>query len=244
MQAVILAGGLGTRLKPHTKYFNKHVIPVYDVPMLHFSLTVAHNSKCTDLIICLSGNQPDVIMNYITSNWSDKFASVSFIYDPETKGTGYSLQNASHLFSDNESILVVCGDNIFHPQFNVIKENTLTEPNSCHIFIAKTDSSYQRGSYVKMEFSENHIVKDVIRTDEPIYPEYLMAGIAIYGPGFKTIIKNIDISKTYDIFEITSFMCKNHKCSYSTIDTWWYDAGTHEGLFKATETYRNWKLNN
>ena len=241
MRAVLLAGGLGTRLSPHTTYFNKHMLPVYDVPMIYFALNVALNSKCTDVIVCLSGNQPDVIMDYITSNWEDKFNSVSFIFDPTVKGTGYSLQHAAHLFADDESTLVICCDNIFHPDFNVLKETNNMAAKSCHIFMARTDNSYQRGSYVKMEFGAENIVKDVIRTEEALYPDYLMAGIAAYGPGLKEVIKTIDISKTYDIFEITSFFCRNFKCTYSNIDSWWFDAGTHEGLFKATEIYRNWK---
>ena len=111
MKGIILAGGLGTRLLPLTKITNKHLLPVYDKPMIYYPLQTLVEAGIEDIMIVTGGNHAGDFLRLLGNG--DKFGlkGINYAYQEKEGGIAEALSLAEH-FADGDKIVVILGDNL------------------------------------------------------------------------------------------------------------------------------------
>src|SRR3989339_1816063 len=112
MKGVILAGGLGTRLLPLTKITNKHLLPVFDKPMIYYPLTTLVCAGIKDVLIVTGGNHAGEFLRLLGNGKELNLKEIHYTYQTGEKGIADALRLAED-FADGERIVVILGDNLF-----------------------------------------------------------------------------------------------------------------------------------
>lgn len=238
MKGVILAGGLGTRLSPLTKITNKHLLPVYDKPMILYPLETLKNSGVTDIMIVCGREHAGHFMQFLGSG-KDFGVQLSYaLQDTNNGGIADALSYAED-FADGESIAVILGDNIFEHDF---KKEVHKFKGGAVAFFKKVSDPRRFGVPV---FSKDG--KTILKVEEkPKKPKssYAQTGFYIFDATVFSIIKTLKPSRRGEL-EMTDAI--NHYIKSSTlrfefVKGKWLDTGTFESLFKAATLVRGKRL--
>lgn len=235
MKGIILAGGNGRRLNPLTDVTNKHLLPVYDKPMIFYPLNTLLQTGIRDILIVTGKEYAGGFLKLLGSGreFGCRFA---FEVQEDAMGIAHAL-NLAEDFVDGDDCAVILGDNIF--------EDNFAQPvnyfrSGAHIFLKKIQDARR--------FGVAEVKKDkVIGIEEkPSAPKSDLAvtGFYIYDSAVFEIIKNLKPSGRGEL-EITDV--NNHyigigKMSYSVIEGRWTDSGTFESLYRANTIARDLKL--
>ena len=232
MKGIILAGGTGTRLKALTKVTNKHLLPIYDKPMIYFPINTL---KCADIdsILVVTDKRRTTDFLLLLGSGSDFGVRFTYALQESAKGIADALSKAKD-FVNNDDVTVVLGDNII---FGDIKE--LKEPlnKSCRIFLKKVEDPERFGiAYVK-----NGIITKIVEKPKNPKSNLAIIGLYQYKSNVFDIINNVKPSKRneLEITDVNKYFLDNDDIEYKIIDNDWIDAGTIESLFKANEMERN-----
>src|SRR5574337_1877005 len=112
MKALVLAGGKGTRLHPTTQVYNKHIIHLYDRPMISYAIKTLRESGITDIILSLSKDKPELFIEYLQDG-SEFGVDLTYIIQNESKGIAYAINQAKHLIENETKFVVYLADNFF-----------------------------------------------------------------------------------------------------------------------------------
>ena len=231
MKGIILAGGLGTRLGLLTKITNKHLLPVYDKPMIFYPLGILLKAGIKDILI-ISG--PEHSGHFLRLLGSGKDFNAKFRYEiqDEPKGIAHALGMAED-FAENSDVAVILGDNIFEDDFSrEINEFT----KGCRIFLKKVHDPERFGV---PEFKDGKIVSI---EEKPIKPksDSAITGIYIFDNRVFDIVKNLIPSKRgqYEVTDILNAYLKSGELHFSDVKGFWSDAGTFDSLFKAASFFK------
>lgn len=232
MKGVILAGGTGTRLKALTKVTNKHLLPIYDKPMIYFPINTLKGAG-TDSILVVTDKRRTTDFLLLLGSGSDFEVRFTYALQENAGGVADALSKARD-FVDNDDMTVVLGDNII---FGNVKE--LKEPlnKSCRIFLRKIEDPERFG----IAYVENDKITKIV--EKPKHPKSNLAiiGLYQYKNNVFDVINKVQPSKRneLEITDVNRYFLNNDDIEYKIIDNEWIDAGTIESLFKANEMERN-----
>ena len=230
MKGVILAGGSGSRLYPLTKVTNKHLLPVWDKPMIFYPLRTLINAAIKDIMI-ISG--PEYAGHFLRLLGSGKDFGIKLTYEIQDKAMG--IANALSLaedFFDQQKCTAILGDNIFEDNIIDEVEKFKKRDNGAHVFLKKVNSPER--------FGVPKLNKDRIEyiEEKPKNPKssYAVTGLYMYDSKVFDIIKNLKKSDRgeYEITEVSNAYIKNSGLTYSLLKGFWSDAGTFESLYAAS----------
>lgn len=222
MKGVILAGGKGSRLRPLTNFTNKHLLPIYNKPMIYYPIKILIDMGIKEILII---SDPEYVNHFFKLLSSEKKFNVKFSYvsKKETGGIGKVLGLAKD-FADKDSIAVVLGDNIFEEKFNISNYD-----EGAMIFLKEVDDPER--------FGVAEVKKDkVISIEEkPLKPKSNLAvtGLYIYDKNVFDYIKKLNNKRKIEITDINNIYLKKGKLKANFVKGYWVDAGTFESLFKA-----------
>lgn len=231
MKGVVLAGGLGSRLKPLTKVTNKHLLPVYDQPMIYYPIQTLINAGIDDIMIVTGGNSAGDFLKLLGNGKDFGLKHVNYTYQEGEGGIADALSLVEH-FADDEPICVVLGDNII--------ENNIS---------AAADSYRRQGTGAKILLKEVHDPQrfgvpeldgdKVVRIEEkPKNPksDYAVIGIYFYDNTVFDVIKTLKPSDRgeLEITDVNNHYIERGEMTWNELDGWWTDAGTFESLLHAT----------
>jgi len=230
IKGVILAGGLGTRLSPATKITNKHLIPVYDKPMVLYPLETLRQSGINEVMVVCGREYAGHFMNFLGSG-KEYGVSLSYaIQDKNNGGIADALQYAQD-FADEGSIAVVLGDNIFEDTFT----NEINNFSEGAMVFFKEMVDPSRFGVPVFNAKKDRIV---LIEEKPAKPKsnYAQTGFYIYDKTVFEMLKKIKPSARgeLEITDVNNIYLKQKKLSFSTISGFWSDAGTFESLLKAS----------
>jgi len=232
MRGVILAGGLGTRLRPMTLVTNKHLLPVYDKPMIYYPLQTLIDAGIKDVMIVTGTEHMGDMMNLLGSG---KDFGVKFTYkvQDEAGGIAQALGLCRDFVGDNDC-MVILGDNIIEDK---LQEKVEKFNGGCHLFLKKVPDPKRFG----VPAFEND---KIVRIDEkPVNPqsEYAITGIYMYDCDVFNIIENLVPSHRgeLEITDVNNEYIKRGKVNGSELEGYWSDAGTVESLYKSTTYIRD-----
>ena len=238
MKGVILAGGLGTRLRPSTLITNKHLLPVYDKPMILYPLETLKRSGITEILIVCGREHAGHFMQFLGSG-KDQGVTLSYaIQDTNNGGIADALSCAED-FADGESVAAILGDNIFEGDF---KKAVAKFEGGAMVFFKKVSDPSRFGVPV---FSKDG--KIVVRVEEkPKNPKstYAQAGLYLFDGEVFSIIKTLAPSARgeLEITDAVNAYIRKGVLGFEIVKGEWLDAGTFESLFKAATFARNKKL--
>lgn len=232
MKGVILAGGNGTRLYPCTKVTNKHLLPVYDKPMIHYPLQLLADAGITEILIISGRGHAGDFLNLLGSG---KEFGVHLYYDvqEESGGIAQALSLAKN-FAGNDKITVILGDNIFEESINEYIRQFEQQGEGARIFLKEV--SIEEARRFGCALVENDLVRYVEEKPRDPKSNLAMTGLYMFDANIFNIIKTLKPSSRgeLEITDAIDYYVKNNKCYYNIIKAFWSDAGTFESLFKTS----------
>ena len=232
MKGIILAGGLGTRLGLLTKITNKHLLPVYDKPMIFYPLGILLNAGIKDILI-ISG--PEHSGHFLRLLGSGKDFNAKFRYEiqDEPKGIAHALGMAED-FAEKSSVAVILGDNIFDEDFS--KEINGFKSGS-KIFLKEVHDPERFGV---VEIRDNKIVSIEEKPENP-KSNFAMVGFYLFDSHVFDIVKTLKPSKRnqLEMTEAVEGYMKKGNLQYAFVKGFWSDAGTMDSLYNAAAYMRN-----
>lgn len=234
MKGVILAGGSGSRLYPLTKVTNKHLLPVYDKPMIYYPLQTLIDAGISDILIVSGRGHAGHFLELLGSG-TEFDARLTYEIQEEAGGIAQALKLAED-FAKGEAIAVILGDNIFEDSF---KKEFNDFKGGAEIFLKEVPDA-KRFGVARIEG------KSVISIEEkPTDPKsnYAVTGLYLYDNDVFEIISTLKPSDRgeLEITDANNLYIEDGKMSFSIVKGFWSDAGTFESLFRASELVKNKK---
>ena len=223
LKGVILAGGTGSRLYPLTKVTNKHLLPVYDKPMIFYPL-VSGREHCGDILNLLgSGREMGLKLSYEIQD--------------EAGGIAHAL-GLTERFVGTSNVAVCLGDNIFNEDINLEDFES-----GARIFLKEVHDPQRFGVAELEKDSECKVVSIV---EKPKHPKsnLCVTGLYVYDSNVFSYIKNLTASDRgeLEITDVNNFYVRDSLMTCQRLESWWSDAGTFESLLKASTLVANKKL--
>jgi glucose-1-phosphate thymidylyltransferase len=235
MKGIILAGGTGSRLYPLTKVTNKHLLPVYDRPMIYYPLQTLIDAGINDILIVSGRGHAGHFLELLGSG-AEFGVRMTYEIQEEAGGIAQAL-SLTEDFADDETVSVILGDNIFQDNICSAMESF---NSGARIFLKEVQDANRFGV---AEIKGNRIVSI---EEKPVVPKSNLAvtGLYIYDPGVFDIIKTLKPSGRgeLEITDVNNEYIRMGEMSYSMLEGYWSDAGTFESLFRASELVRDMNL--
>src|SRR3989338_3424197 len=230
MKGVLLAGGLGTRLYPLTKITNKHLLPVYNKPMVVYGIETLKRSGISEIMIVCGREHAGHFMNFLGSG-KEYGVKISFaLQDKNNGGISDALLYAED-FADRDSIAVILGDNIFEDEFSKSIESF---SGGAMVFLKKVPDPERFGVAV---FDKSG--KKLIGIEEkPKRPKsaYAQTGFYIYDFNVFSYIKKIKPSarSELEITDANNMYLKRGELNFAFVSGFWFDVGTIDSLLNGS----------
>lgn len=229
MKGVVLAGGLGTRLRPLTLITNKHLLPVYNKPMIVYPIETLRRAGIMDIMIVCGREHAGHFMNFLGSGEEYGVKLSYAVQDKNNAGISDALSYAEH-FSDNGNIAVILGDNIFEDNFEKAV-NRFT--GGAEIFLKKVKDPHRYGVPV---FDKTG--KKIMRIEEkPKNPksDFAQTGLYLLDNQIFSFIKKLAPSGRgeLEITDAINHYVRDGAINFSLVKGSWYDAGTIDSLLEA-----------
>ena len=232
MKGVVLAGGLGTRLYPLTKVTNKHLLPIYDKPMVYYPIQTLVDAGITDILIVTGGNSAGDFLRLIGNGKDFGLSHINYTYQEGEGGIAAALALAQH-FAEDDKIVVILGDNVLEQGIGDAVREFEKQKRGAKIFLKEVPDPER--------FGVPHI-KDgkVVQIDEkPKKPasQYAVIGVYMYDNEVFDIVKTLKPSARgeLEITDVNNAYIQRGTMTYAIVDGWWSDAGTSfDSLLKAT----------
>jgi len=230
MKGVILAGGLGTRLYPLTKVTNKHLMPVYDKPMIYYPIQTLVNAGIRDILLVTGGNSAGDFLRLLGNGKEFGLQHLNYTHQEGEGGIAAALSLAEY-FADSGPICVVLGDNIIEK--NIIAEARAYEKqgSGAKIILKEVKDPQRLGVQV---FERDRIVRVEEKPNEPKSP-FAVTGIYFYDRQVFDFIRTLKPSARgeLEITDVNNAYIAQSQMTWDILEGWWTDAGTFESLMNA-----------
>lgn len=231
MKGVVLAGGSGSRLRPLTSVTNKHLLPVFDQPMIYYPIQTLVNAGITDIMIVTGGNSAGDFLKLLGNGKAFGLKHLNYTYQEGEGGIAAALSLVEH-FAGSDPICVVLGDNIIQGNIRAAADAYLEQGGGAKILL-KSVPDPQRFGVPELDG------KRVVQIEEkPASPksEYAVIGIYMYDARVFEIIRTLKPSGRgeLEITDVNNAYIERGEMTWDELDGWWSDAGTFESLLHAS----------
>lgn len=236
IKGVILAGGAGSRLSPLTKVTNKHLLPVYNEPMIYKVIKTLTNSGVFDISIVLGGESVGDFLRLL-GDGSEFNANFTYVYQQRAGGIAEALFLTKKIVKDHK-VAVILGDNIFENTFkSEFNEFENSNEFSCVFFLKEVDDPNRFGV---AELNDDLSIKAI--EEKPKFPKsnYAVTGLYLYDEKIfdviEIVINDIGYSSRgeLEITDVNNFYVKGGKAKSKIIKGFWSDAGTFNTLLRSS----------
>lgn len=230
MKGVILAGGLGSRLFPLTKITNKHLLPVYNRPMIHWPILTLIDAGITDIMIVTGGNFAGHFLQLLGNGREFGLKEVHYTYQEGEGGIAAALSLAEH-FVDGDRIVVILGDNIIEKSIRPYVEAYARQPSGAKILLKHVPDPERFGV---PELQGEKVVRIEEKPKQP-KSQFAVTGIYMYDAYVWDVIKTLKPSGRgeLEITDVNNAYIERGDLSWSELNGWWTDAGTFDSLLHA-----------
>ncbi len=224
MKGVILAGGTGSRLAPLTKVTNKHLLPLYDRPMIYWSIQMMREAGIVEILIVSGREHAGHFLNLLGSG-KEHQVKITYEVQEEAGGIAQALALAKDFVGD-ESVAVLLGDNIFEKDVADEVRDFIGNPKGAKIFLKEVDSPQWYGV---CRLDEAGKVRAIVEKPRPgTEPSNLaVVGLYLYDNEVFDIVKGLKPSGRgeLEITDVNNAYIKSGKIQHAVVDGWWADAG-------------------
>ncbi len=230
MKGVILAGGLGTRLHPLTKVTNKHLLPVYDKPMIYYPVESLINAGIRDILLVTGGNNAGDFLRLLGNGSEFGLEHIDYTYQVGEGGIAEALGLAEY-FAGGDRICVVLGDNIIEKNFVEAAESFVKQERGAKILLKEVKDPERFGVPV---LDEDRVIRIEEKPADPP-SNYAVTGVYMYDSSVFDIIKTLEPSDRgeLEITDVNNAYIERGELTWDLLDGWWTDAGTFDSLLRA-----------
>jgi glucose-1-phosphate thymidylyltransferase len=230
MKGIVLAGGTGSRLFPLTKITNKHLLPIYDRPMIYYPIQTLVDAGIRDIMIVTGGRNSGDFLRLLANGKEFGLKHINYTYQEGEGGIADALALAQH-FADGQKICVVLGDNIIQTNVRAAVERFTAQPHGAHILLKEVPDAERFG------VAEVDGGKVVGIEEKPAHPKsnYAVTGIYMYDATVFDKIHTLVPSGRgeLEITDVNNAYIREGSMTFSFLHGWWTDAGTFESLLRA-----------
>jgi glucose-1-phosphate thymidylyltransferase len=232
VRGIVLAGGLGTRLSPLTKVTNKHLLPVYDKPMIYYPIETLVRAGIRDILLVTGGNNAGDFLRLLGNGKEFGLSHIDYVYQEGEGGIAEALGLASY-YAAGQSMVVILGDNIIEEDITPYVESFRRQGRGAKILLKEVPDPHRFGVAV---LEGDRIVKIVEKPKDPPSP-YAVTGIYMYDPRVFDIIPTLKPSARgeLEITDVNNAYIEMGEMTYDILKGWWTDAGTFDSLFRANQ---------
>ncbi len=236
MRGIILAGGTGSRLYPLTRVTNKHLLPVYNKPMIFYPLYALKSAGITNVLI-VSGKGHSGSFLELLGSGANVGMKISYEVQEEAGGIAQALSLAED-FANNEKVVVILGDNIFEDDIKSAVDEFKATPRGARVFLKEVKNPQAYG--VADIQGEN--IKNIIEKPKNPPSSLAVTGCYMYDPQVFDIIKGLKPSHRgeLEITDVNNFYIEQGTLKYSVLDGFWGDGGeSFDSLMEAGRLIQN-----
>jgi glucose-1-phosphate thymidylyltransferase len=232
MKGVILAGGLGTRLYPLTKVTNKHLLPVFDKPMIYYPLQTLINAGIDDILIVTGGNNAGDFLRLLGNGKEFGLKHINYTYQEGEGGIAQAL-GLAEFFAAGERICVVLGDNLIEKNIRRAVEAFQTQREGAKILLKEVPDPRRFGV---PELKGDRVIRIEEKPEEP-KSKYAVIGIYLFDSTVFDMIKGLQPSERgeLEITDVNNRYIERGTMTWDLLEGWWTDAGTFESLLRANQ---------
>jgi glucose-1-phosphate thymidylyltransferase len=234
MKGVVLAGGLGTRLRPLTRITNKHLLPVYNKPMIYYPIEMLVEAGIRDILLVTGGNSAGDFLRLIGNGEDFGLSRIHYAYQKGEGGIAEALGLAREFVGDDK-VVVVLGDNILENGIQGGVGRFARQPRGGRIFLKRVGHPWEYGI---AEVEGNQIVRIIEKPKEPP-SDLAVIGVYMYPADVFDIVATLEPSARgeLEITDVNNAYVARGEMEYEIVDGWWLDAGEdHEALLRANLT--------
>ena len=241
MKGVVLAGGLGSRLRPLTAVTNKHLLPVYDQPMIYYPIQTLVNAGITDIMIVTGGNSAGDFLRLLGNGKAFGLKHLNYTYQEGEGGIAAALSLVEH-FAGGESICVVLGDNIIQGNIRAAADAYRRQEKGAKILLKKVSDPQRFGV---PEIDGERVLRIEEKPQQP-KSEFAVIGIYMYDGRVFDIIRTLKPSgrNELEITDVNNAYIERGEMTWDALQGWWSDAGTFESLLYASNLVAETGANN
>jgi glucose-1-phosphate thymidylyltransferase len=230
MKGIVLAGGTGSRLFPLTKITNKHLLPIYNLPMIYYPIRTLVDAGIRDILIVTGGRNSGDFLRLLANGKEFGLKHINYTYQEGEGGIADALALAEH-FADGHQICVMLGDNIIQGSILEAAERFRIQENGAHILLKEVPDAERFGV---AEVAGGRIVGI---EEKPRHPKsnYAVTGIYMYDATVFEKIKTLVPSGRgeLEITDVNNAYIAEGSMTFSHLEGWWTDAGTFDSLLRA-----------
>src|ERR1700675_1213844 len=230
MKGVVLAGGTGSRLNPLTRVTNKHLLPIYDKPMVYYPIQTLVNAGVHEILLVTGGKNAGDFLRLLGNGRDFGLKHLNYTYQEGEGGIADALALAEH-FADGDAICVMLGDNIIENNICQAVANLKKQKEGAKILLKEVTDAQRFGV---AEVRGNNVVGIEEKPKRP-KSNYAVIGIYLYDHSVFTKIRRLKPSGRgeLEITDVNNFYIEEGRLTYEVLEGWWTDAGIFESLVRA-----------
>jgi glucose-1-phosphate thymidylyltransferase len=236
MKGIILAGGLGTRLRPLTLVTNKHLLPVYDRPMIYYPIQCLLNAGIRDILIVTGGEHAGDFLKLLKNGKHLGIRHLEYAYQEGEGGIADALKLAEE-FADGGKTCVVLGDNIIESNIKRAAGSFFTQASGAKLLLKEVPDP-ERFGVARFEGEPGRGGKIIEIIEKPKKPpsNFAVTGIYFYDQDVFEMCKELKPSGRgeLEITDVNNAYLVRGDLTYEILDGWWTDAGQFESLHRAS----------
>jgi len=235
MKGVVLAGGTGSRLHPLTRVTNKHLLPIYDKPMVYYPLQTLVDAGISDILVVTGGNSAGDFLRLLRNGKDFGLERLHFAYQEGEGGIADALRLAEP-FAGGEKICVLLGDNILENDIQKSRENFERQEKGARILLKEVPDPERFGVPI---LERGRIIQIEEKPKVPCSP-YAVIGVYFYDGTVFDRVRPLKPSGRgeFEITDVNNSYIRERQLEHEIIEGGWTDAGTFESLWRATKMVR------
>lgn len=230
MKGVVLAGGTGSRLFPLTKITNKHLLPIYDKPMIFYPIETLVSAGIEEILIVTGGRNAGDFLRLLANGKEFGLKHLNYTYQEGEGGIADALALAEH-FAEGDRVCVILGDNIIEGSIRHAVDDFRKQEKGAKILLKEVHDAERFGV---AEISGDRILGI---EEKPAKPKsnYAVTGFYLYDETVFEKVRNLVPSRRgeLEITDVNNAYIREGSMTFSYIDGWWTDAGTFDSLLRA-----------
>ncbi|MBV8842061.1 MAG: NTP transferase domain-containing protein [Bryobacterales bacterium] len=230
MKGIVLAGGTGSRLFPLTKITNKHLLPIFDKPMIFYPIETLVAAGIRDILLVTGGRNSGDFLRLLANGKEFGLKHLNYTYQEGEGGIADALALAEH-FADGEKICVILGDNIIEGSIGAAVEEFEEQEHGARILLKEVHDA-ERFGVADLRGDRIAGIEEKPRNPKS---NYAVTGIYMYDGTVFDKVKRLAPSGRgeLEITDVNNAYIAEGTMTFSFLDGWWTDAGTFESLLRA-----------
>lgn len=230
MKGVVLAGGLGTRLLPLTRVTNKHLLPVYNKPMVFYPIQTLVDAGITEIMLVTGGNNAGEFLRLLGNGEDFGLNQMHYTYQKKEGGIAEALALARH-FVGNDKVVVILGDNFIQGNIRKAVEAFEKQQQGAKIFLKEVPNPQEFGV---AELEGDKVVRIIEKPKEPV-TNLAVIGIYMYDAQVFEVCKTLKPSDRgeLEITDVNNDYIRRGVMTYERLEGWWADCGSFDALMRS-----------